>query len=113
MSYDSVIEVPELLGLLAHLLLNAVDLSEDLYSELFEVLINAFLVLGISLRSYRQLSDPSNELVVFKKRPMPEDCLGICLLNLRNRNEILALKRLIDNAVVTFKGAVSSGWISA
>ena len=113
MSYDSVVEVPELLGLLAHLLLNAVDLSEDLYSELFEVLVNAFLVLGVSLGSHRQLSDPANELGVFRERPMPEDCLAVCLLNLRNWNEILALKCLIDNAVVAFEGAVSSGWISA
>jgi len=44
---------------------------------------------------------------------MPKDSLAVCLLNLRNRNEILALKRLIDNAVVAFEGAVSSGWISA
>ena len=113
MSYDSVVEVPELLGLLAHLLLNAVDLSEDLYSELFEVLVNAFLVLGVSLGSHRQLSDPANELGVFRERPMPEDCLAVCLLDLRNWNEILTLKCLIDNAVVTFECTVSPRWIGA
>jgi len=111
--YDSVIKVPELLGLLAHLFLNAVDHSDDLYSELFEVLVYVFLVLGICLLSDRQLSDPSNELGVFRKRPMPEHCLAVCLLNLRNGNEVLALKCLIDNTVIAFKGAVSSGWIGA
>ena len=44
---------------------------------------------------------------------MPEDCLAVCLLNLRNWDEILTLKCLIDNAVVAFEGAVSSGWIGA
>ena len=109
MCYDFVVEVPELLGLLAHLFLHAVDLSEDLYTQLFEVLVNALLVLGVSLGSHRQLSDPANELDVLRERPMPEDCLAACLLNLRNWNEILALKRLIDNAVVAFEGSVSSG----
>ena len=113
MCYDFVVEVPELLGLLAHLFLHAVDLSEDLYPQLFKVLINAFLVLGVSLGSHRQLSDPADELGVFRERPMPEDSLAVCLLNLRNRNEILALKRLIYNAIVAFEGAVSSGWIGA
>jgi len=113
LSYDPVVEVPELFGLLAHLLLHTVDLSEDLYPQLFEVLVNAFFVLGVSLGSHRQLSEPANELGVFRERPMPEDCLGICLLDLRNWNQILALKRLIDNAVVAFEGAVSPSWIGA
>ena len=99
--------------MLAHPLLNDVDLSEDLYSELFKVLINAFLVRGIGLLTYRQLSDSSNELSVFRKWPMPEYCLAVCILNLRNRNEVFALKCLIDNTVIAFKGAVSSGWIGA
>ena len=44
---------------------------------------------------------------------MPEDCLAVCVLNLRNGNETLTLKRLIDDTVVALKRAVSPAGVSA
>ena len=44
---------------------------------------------------------------------MPENCLAVRVLNLRNGNKVLALQCLVDDTVVTFESAVSPGWICA
>ena len=83
------IEVPQVLCLLVHFLLNFFYFSEHFDSQLLEEAVYLQLELLILLRTQRQSSYSLDEIEVVWEWPLPEDSLELAVSNLRKRNEML------------------------
>ena len=80
------IEVPQVLCFLVHVLLNFIYFSEHLDSQLLEEAIYLKLELFIALRTLRKSSNSLDEIQVVWERPLPEHSLELAVSNLRKRN---------------------------
>ena len=110
---DSVIEIPQVLCLLVHFLLNFFYFSEHFDSQLLEEAVYLQLKWLISLRTQRKSSYSLNEIEVVWERPLPEDSLEVAVSNLRKRNEIFRLNDLFDDTIIAFEDCVGAFRISA
>ena len=80
------IEIPQVLCLLVHFLLNFFDLCKHFDSQLLEEAVYLQLELLISLRTLRKGSYSLDEIQVVWERPLPEHSLELAVSDLRKRN---------------------------